>query len=149
MLGKLTDIQINNLLTRQAVGRIGYHDGKKTYITPVTYAFDGKYIYGQSNEGLKLSVMRTDPYVCFEVDSMMNMSNWESVIAWGNFEELYGDEALRARKYLYNRILDLLTVSAVHAHEPDAGRLIDDSNRIKKVMYRIKLLEKTGRFEKR
>jgi hypothetical protein len=77
------------------------------------------------------------------------MSNWESVIAWGNFEELYGDEALRARKYLYNRILDLLTVSAVHAHEHDAGRLIDDSNRIKKVMYRIKLLEKTGRFEKR
>ena len=149
MLGKLTDTQINNLLTRQAVGRIGYHDGKRTYITPVTYAFDGKYIYGQSNEGLKLSVMRTDPYVCFEVDAMMNMSNWESVIAWGNFEELYGDEALRARKYLYNKILDLLTVSAVHAHEQDAGQPIDDSNRIKKVMYRIKLLEKTGRFEKR
>jgi nitroimidazol reductase NimA-like FMN-containing flavoprotein (pyridoxamine 5'-phosphate oxidase superfamily) len=149
MLGKLTEIQINNLLTRQAVGRIGYHDAKKTYITPVTYAFDGVYVYGQSNEGLKLEIMRKDPYVCFEVDAMMSMSNWESVIAWGHFEELFGEEAVTARAYLYNKILDLLTASAVHPHEHGAFHTIDDSNRIKEVMYRIKLVEKTGRFEKR
>ena len=149
MLGKLTDIQVNNLLTRNAVGRIGYRDAKKTYITPVTYVYDGMYIIGQTNEGLKLDIMRRHPFVCFEVDAMSSMSNWESVIVWGNFEELQDDEALEARKYLYNSILDLLTVTAVHPHEHDPFHLIDDSNRIKEVMYRIKLTEKTGRFESR
>ena len=132
----------------QAVGRIGYHDEKKSYITPVTYAFDGKYIYGQSNEGLKLDIMRKNPSVCFEVDSMMNMANWESVIVWGHFEELENDTAIKAREYLYNRILDLLTSSTIHLHEHGASHESDDSNRIKHVMYRIGITEKTGRFEK-
>ena len=149
MLGTLTDIQTNNLLTRNAVGRIGYHDEKKSYITPVTYVFDGEHIIGQTNEGLKLDIMRKNPFVCFEVDAMSSMSNWQSVIAWGYFEELFDNEALDARKYLYNSILDLLTVPSVHPHEHEPNILIDDSNRIKKVMYRIKITEKIGRFESR
>jgi nitroimidazol reductase NimA-like FMN-containing flavoprotein (pyridoxamine 5'-phosphate oxidase superfamily) len=149
MLGMLSEIQINNLLTRNAVGRIGYHDGEKTYITPVTYVFDGVHVVCKSNHGLKLDIMRKNPFVCFEVDAMTSMSNWESVIAWGNFEELYDDEALRARTYLYNGILDLLTTAAVHPHEHGPSHLSDDSNRIKEIMYRIKLTEKTGRFERR
>jgi uncharacterized protein len=148
MLGTLTETQMNNLLTMQAVGRIGYHDEKRSYITPVTYAFDGKYIYGQSNEGLKLDIMRRNPSVCFEVDSMMNMANWESVIIWGHFEELENNAAIKAREYLYNRILDLLTSSTIHLHEHGTSHETDDSNRIKHVMYRIRITEKTGRFEK-
>jgi nitroimidazol reductase NimA-like FMN-containing flavoprotein (pyridoxamine 5'-phosphate oxidase superfamily) len=149
MLGKLTETEINNLLVRQVVGRIGYHDAERTYITPVTYVFDGVHIICQSNPGLKLDIMRKNPFVCFEVDAMTSLSDWESVIAWGKFEELYGHEAIQARKYLYNNILDLLTVSAVHPHEHDPSHLADDSNRIKEVIYRIKLTEKTGRFESR
>lgn len=148
MLGTLTEHQMNNLLAMQAVGRIGYHDEKKSYITPVTYAYDGKQIYGQTNEGLKLDIMRRNPYVCFEVDSMMNMGNWESVIAWGYFEELKDMEAIKAREFLYNSILDLLTSATVHLHEHESTLEIDDSNRIKHVMYRILINEKTGRYEK-
>ncbi|MEO6963520.1 MAG: pyridoxamine 5'-phosphate oxidase family protein [Puia sp.] len=149
MLGTLTEIQINNLLTQNAVGRIGYHDEIKSYITPVTYVFDGEHFIGQTNEGLKLDIMRKNPYVCFEVDVMSSMSNWQSVIAWGYFEELFDNDALDARKYLYNSILDLLTVPSVHPHEHEPNILIDDSNRIKRVMYRIKITEKIGRFESR
>jgi uncharacterized protein len=148
MLGVLTETQMNNLLTMQVVGRIGYSDGKKSYITPVTYAFDGKYIYGQTNEGLKLDLMRRNPYVCFEVDSMLNMANWESVILWGNFEELEDREAIKAREYLYNRILDLLTSTTVHLHEHGSPQDTKETNRIKRIMYRIRITEKTGRYEK-
>ncbi len=148
MLGTLTEIQMNNLLTMQTVGRIGYSDGKKSYITPVTYAFDGKYIYGQTNEGLKLDVMRINPFVCFEVDSMLNMANWESVIVWGYFEELDDEEAKKGREYLYNSILDLLTSSTVHLHEHGPTQDTKETNRIKRVMYRIRITEKSGRFEK-
>ena len=100
MIGTLTDAQMDKLLSMQAIGRIGYHDGRKSYITPVTYAYNGKYIYGQSNEGLKLSIMRKNPYVCFEVDAILNMANWESVTAWGHFEELENEVAIEAREYL-------------------------------------------------
>jgi uncharacterized protein len=148
MLGTLTETQMNNLLTMQAVGRIGYSDGRKSYITPVTYAFDGIYIYGQTNEGLKLEVMRRNPFVCFEVDSMVNMANWESVIIWGYFEELEDKEEIKAREYLYNSILDLLTSSTVHLHEHSSTHDTNETNRIKRIMYRIRITEKTGRFEK-
>jgi hypothetical protein len=148
MLGALTETQMNNLLTMQAVGRIGYNDSKKSFITPVTYAFDGKYIYGQTNEGLKLDVMRINPFVCFEVDSMLNMANWESVIIWGYFEELEDKESIKAREYLYNSILDLLTSSTVHLHEHSSTHEMEDTNRIKHIMYRIRITEKTGRYEK-
>jgi hypothetical protein len=59
----------------QAVGRIGYTDGERAYIVPVTYVYDGKDIIGQAKEGMKVNMMRSNPNVCFEVDSMTNMAN--------------------------------------------------------------------------
>ena len=46
MLGQLNDTQIQNILSSQAVGRLACTDGKQPYIVPVTYTYDGKYIYG-------------------------------------------------------------------------------------------------------
>ena len=93
--------------------------------------------------------MRQNPSVCFEVDAMTGISNWESVIVWGYFEELQGRAAIEARTFMYNNILDLLTENSVHPHEHAYTRLIDDSNRIKEFMYRIRIEEKQGRFESR
>jgi uncharacterized protein len=148
MLGTLTDAQIDDVLKNQAVGRLGYRDERKCYITPVTYAFDGKYIYGQTNEGLKLAIIRDNPYVCFEVDVIMNMANWESVMIWGHFEELENDTAKKAREYLYNNLLDLLTSTTIHLHKHDHSHEADDKNLIKQIVYRIGISERTGRFEK-
>ena len=148
MLGELNETQINNVLLSQAVGRIGCTDGKRPYITPVTYVYDGKDIIGQTKEGMKLKLMRKNPKVCFEVDVMSDMSNWQSVLVSGNFCELTGDEADTARDYLFNHVLPLMTSSAVHSHQHEVNGEIDDSNRIKPVMYRIKIKEKSGRFEK-
>jgi nitroimidazol reductase NimA-like FMN-containing flavoprotein (pyridoxamine 5'-phosphate oxidase superfamily) len=148
MLGTLSESQITNLLTMQAIGRLGYHDDRRTYITPVTYAFDGKYIYGQTNEGLKLNIMRENPQVCFEVDVMMDMGNWQSVILWGLFEELQDQEAETGRAFLYNSVLDLMTAASVHLHEHGSNNGTDESNRIKQVAFRILVTEKMGRFER-
>lgn len=149
MLGELTEIQINNLLTSQVVGRIACCAGKRPYLVPVLYVFDGKYIYGQSREGMKLDLLRKNPEVCFEVDAMTDVANWQSVVIYGTFEELSGEEAEYERGNLLNSLMPILTSSTVHAHQHDVTSQIDDSNRIKKVMYRIKIREKTGRFEKR
>jgi uncharacterized protein len=148
MLGTLTDAQIDDVLKKQAIGRLGYRDDRKCYVTPVTYAYDGKYIYGQTNEGLKLDVIRGNPYVCFEVDAIQNMANWESVMLWGHFEELENDTAKKAREYLYNSLLDMLTSATIHLHTHHDALETDDTNRIKQIVYRISIAEKSGRFEK-
>ena len=148
MLGKLNEMQIDNLLLSQAVGRIGCVDGKKPYITPVTYVFDGKDIIGQTKEGLKLQILRKNPNVCFEVDRMLDMANWQSVVVSGTFRELKGKEADKARDYLFSHVLPLMTSATIHSHQHEVNTDVDDSNRVKPVMYRIKIKEKSGRFEK-
>ena len=148
MLGHLNDTQINNILSSQAVGRLACTDGKKPYIVPVTYTYNGKYIYGQTNEGTKLKMLRKNPNVCFEVDMMMDMRNWQSVIVYGKFEELKNEQAKKARDILFGHVFSLLTSSTIHAHEHEVTEELDDSNRMKYVMYRIKIRKVTGRFEK-
>ncbi len=148
MLGELNDTQINNILSSQVVGRLGFVDGKQPYIIPVTYTFDGHYIYGQTNEGTKLKILRKNPSVCFEVEMMMDMRNWQSVLVIGKFEELEDKKALEAREILFSRVFSLMTSSTIHAHEHEVKGVIDDTNRVKQIMYRIKIKKITGRFEK-
>ena len=148
MLGELNELQIDNLLLSQTVGRIGYTDGDNPFITPVTYVYDGKYIIGQTREGLKVSIMRNNAKVCFQVDKMSDLSNWQSVVVSGKFQELKGEKAALARNYLCNHVMTLMTSAAIHPHEHEVNGVIDDSNRIKPIMYRIKIKEKKGRFEK-
>jgi len=148
MLGELNDIQINNVLSSQVVGRLACTDGKQPYIVPVTYTYDGDYIYGQTNEGTKLRMLRKNPNVCFEVNIMTDMRNWQSVIVYGEFEELKDDKATKARDILFGRVLSLMTSSTVHSQGHKETGKIDDSTRIKHVMYRIKIKKVTGRFEK-
>jgi nitroimidazol reductase NimA-like FMN-containing flavoprotein (pyridoxamine 5'-phosphate oxidase superfamily) len=148
MLGELNDIQINNVLSSQVVGRLACTDGKQPYIVPVTYTYDGDYIYGQTNEGTKLRMLRKNPNVCFEVNTMTDMRNWQSVIVYGKFEELKDDKANKAKEILFGRVLSLMTSSTVHSQGHKETGKIDDSTRIKHVMYRIKIKKVTGRFEK-
>ena len=89
MLGKLNRSQIDNLLRSEVTGRIGCHSRNKTYIVPLTFAYDGEYIYCHTIEGLKTRMMRENPHVCFEVDRVDNMANWQSAIIWGTYEELH------------------------------------------------------------
>lgn len=148
MLGELNNIQIKNLLTSQIIGRLSCVDGTKPYIVPITYVFDGDCIYGQTNEGTKLKVLRKNPNVCMEVDTMIDMRNWQSVVVYGKFEELKNESAKKAKEIFLSRIYPLATSSTVHGHEHENKAKVDDTTRIKYVMYKIKIKNMTGRFEK-
>ena len=92
--------------------------------------------------------MRKNPAVSFQVEMMFNMANWQSVIITGKFVELKGKEAEKAREYLYNHVMPLMTSSTIHAHEHQVSGKVNDNNRQKAVMYKIVIKKKTGRFEK-
>ena len=142
MLGELTPAQIEQLLSDNIIGRIGCHAYNRTYVVPITYAYDGTYIYAHSQEGMKLHMMRANPHVCFEVDRMDDYANWLSVIAWGTYEELHGAAAQNAIELLVDRIEPAVSVPPGASVHPKSGL-------IPAVAYRIKLEEKTGRFERR
>jgi uncharacterized protein len=147
MNGELTNAQINNILSSQVVGRLACTNGNQPYIVPVTFAYDGDYVYGQTTEGTKLNILRKNPQVCFEVDRMIDLWNWQSVIVYGKFEELVNNEANIAREILLKRVFPMMTSSSIHAHQHEVNGTIDDSIRLKPIMYRIRLTKVTGRFE--
>ncbi len=147
MFGKLDDKQIEEVLRHQIIGRIGCHAAGTTYVVPISYAYDGVYVYGHTHEGMKINIMRNNPLVCFEVDEMKDMANWKSVISWGTYEELKDKtERDNALVSLINRILPLVSSETVHlsAHWPF---VTGDISSIKGIVFRIRLAEKTGRFE--
>lgn len=150
MFGKLNPDQIEEVLNHQVIGRIGCHADDITYIVPVSYVYDGKYIYGHTFEGMKVNMMRKNPKVCFQADKIKDkdMANWQSVIAWGEFEELkQPDERRLALQKLNDRKLPLISSETMHL-STQWPFLPEDADSIKGIVYRIRLKEKTGRFEK-
>lgn len=149
MLGELKSSQIENILHSEVIGRIGCFTNETVYIVPITYCYDGFYIYGHTKEGMKIDMMRKNPNVCFEVDIIENMSNWRSVIAWGTYEELRTpkDREMGMQKVL-DRILPIMTgeTTVHHSMTDSPGKYIEA---MQGVVYRIKLEKKTGRYEKR
>jgi nitroimidazol reductase NimA-like FMN-containing flavoprotein (pyridoxamine 5'-phosphate oxidase superfamily) len=147
MFGELKEQEIEKVLHHQLIGRIGCHADDLTYVIPISYAYDGMYIYGHTRDGMKIKMMRKNPSVCFEVDDMQNMANWQSVIAWGRFEELFpGAERTEAIQKLHERVLPMITSDTTKL-SPEWPFAPSDINSIKGVVYRIELLKKTGRFE--
>jgi nitroimidazol reductase NimA-like FMN-containing flavoprotein (pyridoxamine 5'-phosphate oxidase superfamily) len=147
MIANLNNKQIRNLLASELIGRIGCYTGKKVYVVPISYAYDGNDIYAHTCEGLKTEAMRAYPHVCFEVDDIRNMSNWQSVIAWGKFEELTEEaERKKAIKILFNRTLPV--ISSVTTHLGTTWPFYEEEPEgIDGIFFRIRLEEITGKFE--
>ena len=147
MLGKLNPAEIEEVLKQQFIGRIGCHADGITYVIPISYAYKDGYIYGRTKEGMKVTMMRKNPDICFQVDHMKNMANWQSVIGWGKFEELTGKtERDRALQYLVDRILPLISSATTHL-TPEWPFPLNDISSIDGIVFRILLNKKTGRFE--
>ena len=147
MLGKLNLKQIDEILTKNLMGRIGCHYDGLTYVVPISYAYDGEFIYSIAYEGMKLVMMRNNPKVCFEVDEVKDMLNWESVIVWGEFEEIL-EPAERKEALSLLRASTMLLVTCITSHEQTGWPFIpEDVSKIKGVVFRIRITEKTGRFE--
>ncbi|HEU4573805.1 MAG TPA: pyridoxamine 5'-phosphate oxidase family protein [Chitinophagaceae bacterium] len=149
MLGDLNDKQMDAVLQSQVIGRIGCHADGVTYVVPVTYAYDGKFIICHSREGKKIEMMRKNPQVCFEVERVENMTNWQSVLIQGKFEELKGDDAEIALQQLMNRVLPLMISETAHPVDPGSSNNRRQNRSFAAIIFRIRIKEKTGRFEKR
>lgn len=148
MLGKLNPDDVETLVKQQLVGRIGCHAKDVTYVVPISYAYDGAYIYGHTLEGMKVDMMRKNPKVCFQVDDTTDLANWQSAVLWGEFEELAeGPDRILALHKLTERRLPLISSETMHLTSQWPFR-DEDVSKISGIVFRILVTEKTGRFEK-
>jgi hypothetical protein len=137
MIVDLTKSEIDELLRRQVVGRIGCHAGGSTYVIPVIYVWEGDCVYVQSMEGRKIRMMRENPEVCFEVDEYESGGGWGSVIVQGVYEELEGS--------LADEVLALLVQRFMRRGGTGGERSRPSGEERKPVAFRIRCIEITGR----
>jgi uncharacterized protein len=148
MVAELDEKQIDVLLNQQVIGRIACYDEDVIYLVPTSYGYDGEYIYMHSQEGKKIELMRKNPNICFEVDNISDLSNWESVIAWGKFEELKDtEERNKALRILIHRHLPLNSSITTHLGSTWPFSDGEEVNEIEGVVFRFKITSKTGRYE--
>ena len=148
MFGILNTEEIDLILHKQLLGRIGCHNDNTTYIVPISYVYDGEYIYAITREGLKINMMRQNRHVCFEVEDIPDLANWKTVICWGEYEELPNKTERRmALELLHDRHLPLVTSSTTRL-SPSWPFRPNDIDDVKGVVFRIHLSKKTGKYEK-
>ena len=88
VLRVLTDAECRALLARHRVGRIAYSYRDHVDIEPVTFAYDGDWVFCRTSIGSKLSTLAHNPWCAFEVDEVHAMFDWTSVVVKGSFHLL-------------------------------------------------------------
>ena len=140
MLGELSAEQIEAVLHAEVIARLGCISDGRVYVVPVSYVYDGTYIWGHGMDGAKLRAMREHPKDCFELEQVEDLTNWRSVIARGSFQVCRGQDRDTGMALLVERIMPLLKFPP-HQPAPNPPGPKQGS------VYRIMLTDKTGRFE--
>lgn len=93
---KMTREEIDRFLSCARVGRIGLTLNNKPYVVPLGFGYDeGKVFFHTCSKGLKMSVIKRNPLVCFEVDeALSDVSMYRSVIMLGKAEIVEDKEAM-------------------------------------------------------
>ena len=156
------------LLKTHDFGRIGCCGDNRPYVVPISYVYEDGCIYGHTNDGKKLKVMRENPFVCFEVDEIESFLRWRSVICTGRFEELHGvdfkkgcyvgQEVTARMKYraLVKKRLMPVEIEGptpspgtpVMFGEEEAGEFRSSADGLGLALLKLDLVEKTGAGEK-
>jgi uncharacterized protein len=133
-IGRLKDTDALAILREGTLGRLGCIAAGWPYVVPVNYFFDGKDIYIHSLPGKKIDALRANPRVCLQVDEIKDSYNWRSVIAYGTFEEVKGEETREnVLTRLYSRLPHMTPVES---------KLVEGLKET--IVFRVKVDEITG-----
>ncbi len=89
MIMNLNENEARELLHDQKFGHLGcILESGEPYVVPVNYLFKDNGIYIHVLPGQKLDAMRINHKICLQVDKIEDSSRWQSVIAFGEFQEI-------------------------------------------------------------
>jgi len=145
MVGELTRDECLKVLSESFIGRLGCHLDGETYVVPISYAFDGERILGQTTVGKKVEMMRANPSVCVQVDTVNALDDWRSVIVRGSYHELSDGEKPAAARALMDALSGHLSAEGRSSRDVTPDKL---SGRYQGVVYAIRIEKMTGRYER-
>ncbi len=143
LVEELTIEECRTALSAVGFGRLACAHENQPYVVPVSFAVDSGYAYLFSMPGQKVEWMRENPRVCLEVESVVSMTQWTTIVVLSQYEELpdtpdYAAERQRAREVLQRR-----TTWWEPGGVAVTGHAV--AREAKPVFYRISLAHLTGR----
>lgn len=133
--------ETNEFIRSHNLGHLGcVLEGNEPYVVPVNYFYKDKYIYVHSATGLKIDALRKNPSACLQVDDIKHSFEWQSAIAFGEFEEI---NDLEQKQTIFQEFAERLKeLTPVEDLDHGSGLSKDV------ILFRIKITRITGRAEK-
>jgi hypothetical protein len=140
MITELTEEAAQQFLKQQSVARLGcVLETGEPYVVPVNYLIKDGYAYIHSLPGKKLRALESNPKACLEVDEVKTNYQWQSVIAFGEFEEITDlKESAEILQEMFKRFQRLTPVEAVTLNNGEESAI---------TLFRIKINKISGRME--
>lgn len=104
---ELSSADAVELLRRNHVGRLAFTFHDRVDVEPLSYAYEGEWLYGRTSHGAKLTTVLHHPWVAFEVDEIESAYDWRSVVAHGTIYFMEPEGGDRERE-AYAHGLELL-----------------------------------------
>ena len=89
---EMRDADCFRVIGTQSIARLATSAKDQPYVVPVQYVFFGRFIYSFSMPGRKVENMRGNPLVCLQIDELLDLRHWKSVVIEGKFHELSGSQ---------------------------------------------------------
>lgn len=88
VIEEMTYHECRALLAETNLARLACAQNNQPYIVPVHVEFHDTCLYGFAGLGQKIEWMRENPLVCVELDRLTTDRQWETVVVFGQYEEL-------------------------------------------------------------
>jgi nitroimidazol reductase NimA-like FMN-containing flavoprotein (pyridoxamine 5'-phosphate oxidase superfamily) len=100
--------EIEAMLLRNKVGRLAFSFHDRVDIQPIHYIYEGGWLYGRTSEGDKLSTLKHNQWIAFDVDEIKDLFDWRSLVIHGSLWILHQRGSHRAVE-LWNKTVDLVS----------------------------------------
>ena len=137
----LSRSEIEAMLLRNRVGRLAFSIHDRVDIQPIHYIYERGWLYGRTSEGDKLSTLKHNQWVAFEVDEITDLFDWRSLVIHGSFWIMHPRGSPRAEE-LWTKAAELVSKivpGALTESDPVAFR---------QVLFRIAVGDVRGREAK-
>jgi nitroimidazol reductase NimA-like FMN-containing flavoprotein (pyridoxamine 5'-phosphate oxidase superfamily) len=116
MFTNLDDKKMKFILENNYIGQLGYIYKNKPYVVPITYFYDKETnsLICYSGDGHKMNAMRKNNVVSLQVSEIDTVTNWQSVLVHGIFEQHFGSDA---KAYLHKFSLGVKDVILEQQHK--------------------------------
>jgi uncharacterized protein len=95
------------IIQRNRVGRLAFSFHDRVDIQPIHYIYERGWLYGRTSEGDKISALKHNQWIAFEIDEVADVFDWRSVVIHGSFWIIHPRGSPRAEE-LWTKAAELV-----------------------------------------